>query len=436
MQRVEQIIDGKKYTFELRLISIEDMSPPKISSLDFLLSGPGFEELKAHIEAKYPNIKINRFSTTVSLTDSLLDELYHKFTVEEIKENSPRIREFLNTQTSNINYITKRFARIKKIIIERFSKEHEVLQWFIENGGITREQHVERQILHQANRDDRLSNITQVDEKDVQEILNRTMVSPDPFNGLIAIMIAAGCRFIEAVHVSSFNKVPSSNRVVRIVGIAKQQGEGSELFTIDRPLFGMDIDEFLALQERVRGQIKREYPQLETLDNVGITRLLVANVNRRIKALRIEGINSSSDLRKIFGAITHTESNMDSHLHIKTVLGHKNILSAANYANIHVGGAVPQVPSVSTVPPNAGGLGSEAPHHTFMNVEGKMMVIFDDIPAQRGNAGARIRNIIKQMKDSLVLITEANLHAFKFGTKTIDLVRDEKARINAEIMKR
>ena len=497
MNTIEQTIDGKRYVFEMKLLLVEDVSDPtesdsdseddeevireiedelknnvyhKMESLLNRIEANDLEQLKQYVFAGHPAIKLNRRSTISSITDALLAELYNHATQKQIKESGARIRAILNAQTQNINHLAKRFGNLRKILADRFGEDSPIYKWH-RRHGLEYEQFVEKQTAQNLNRDNRLANITRIDEKDAHEILNRTSSSDDVFDNIIALQIATGARFIEAVRVSSFHRVPYSDNVVKIVGVAKKGKAGKE-YELDRPIFGMNIDELLELQKDVRKELKRSYKNLDKMTNDEVNKLLLGNVNRRVKALGIQGVKSSHDMRKIFGAITHAElpeenrKAIDRHLHIKNVLGHAKLETAGNYANVRIKKKrnkiktnealeqkldvidkvndrqdrdINELQEKVDVPTAAAPVVSRRAKvntqvFVVRNLRGENVQIVMDITPTRGNAKIRLLNVLEQMRDHLVLITESLLKQFGFGSKPIAAVSDQKSRFNAEIM--
>jgi len=425
--------------------------------------------LQAYITAGHPNIKINRRSTVGSLTDALLAELYQNASKKQIKDSGPRVRAILNSQTGNINHLAKRFTQLRKVLVARFGENSDMYRWHRKNG-LEYDQFIDKQQMQDLVRENKLANLTRVDEKDIHEILNKTSASDNLFDNIIALQIATGSRFIEAVRVSRYQKVPYSDNVVKVIGVAKKGKEG-ETYELDRPIFGLDIDELLKLWEHVRKELKRNYKGIDKLSNEEVGKMLNGSVNTHVKALGIEGVNSSHAMRKLFAAITHAElpdenrKIMDRHLHIKNVLGHKKIDTAANYANVRVNKrrnkfksneqleekldvidkvndrqdtAIEELQETSTQVVVGPEVKTSVENRTqvfkLKNLKGESVQIVDDYSRQRGNGRNRAVNLMEQLRDNSVIITEKVLKLLNVGSKTISLVKDLKKQFNAEIL--
>jgi hypothetical protein len=441
-------------------------------------------DLKLYIAAAHPNIKVARTSSIVSLTDKLLEEAYRSATLRQLKDTMPTIRAILNAQTPNVNYLSKRFQALRKILKERFGEKSAIYKLHYKSGGLTHEQHVDKEKQGKLNRDNRLANRTQIGENQAREILNKTSASPDVYDNILALQLATGARFIEAVRVSSFKRVPYSKNVVKVVGIAKRGEEGKHV-DIDRPIFGMDIDELLELQNHVRRELKQMYPGIDKLTNDQVDKLLLTNVNRRVKALAaadesngdmspLVGIDSSHIMRKLYANMTHFElpdvnkAAMDKHHHIRTVLGHKNVETSASYANVKIKKSVnisnhrdieqkfaevdrtdarqdkqlaelkQETTELKADVPKAGrSLTVAAPGIVrtveLLNLRGQRVKIEAKIPPMRGNAQIRCLDIMNQLGDNLVLISEEILKkSFGFGSNTITKLAKEKRAINED----
>lgn len=456
---------------EMQIIEEElkqDKSYHKMDTILRHIEQDDLETLKQYIGAVHPNIKISRTSSIQSLSDKLLDEALRAASVKQIKDSMERVRAIINAQTANVNYLSKRFQNIRKILRDRFGEKSAIYKLHYKKGGLTNEQYADKEMTGKANRDNRLANRIQVDEKSAHEILNKTSASDDVFDNIIALQIATGGRFIEAVRVSSLKKVPYSDRVVKVVGIAKRKDGAS--VEIDRPIFGMDIDELLELHKSVRRELKTMYPQIDTLDNEALDKLLLNNVNRRVKELDIPGVTSSHIMRKIFANITHAQlpkenrDAIDKHLHIKTVLGHKNLETAGNYANVRIkrAGAIRNqedieqkfavvdrvndrqdddikqlqaAPAAELLPENKAIVRGQPKIVQVLNIRGDMVDIQLRVPDVRGNSKNRILDIMKQLFDGQVIITEAVLRkSFHFGGAIIASVKNEKAEYNSRLL--
>lgn len=431
-----------------------------LSQIERAADAANLDELKEYVRASHPGIKLHRRSSLQSITDALLAEFYQTYTQKQIKLHTPRIREILNAQSGHaVNYLSKRFQKIRKILAERFGDTSPIYKWHKRHGGLTYDQHGDKEMMATIERDNRLANKTAVDEKDIREILNKTSASDNVFDNIIALQIATGARFIEAVRVSGFRKVPYSSTRVKIVGIAKRGDTGLQQ-EIDRPIFGMKIDELLELAQSVRRELQKSYPQIDQLSNEEVNKLLLNRVNSRIKNLGIAGVKSSHDMRKIFTAITHAElpnrKSMDKHLHIKTVLGHKRLETAGNYANVRINKTardesieqkfqqVDQVNARQDVEikelqsqagqPVDGAQTYLPPEIELQNVFGKKVKIYDNVQGTHGQARVRCLNLMAQMARQSVLITENILKtAFNLGSKTIASCKSEKRRFNEQI---
>lgn len=455
---------------EMKRIEIELYKDTDYHKMDTILQHietDDLDTLKQYIAAIHPNIKVSRTSSIQSLTDKLLAEAYQTASVRQIKDTMPRIRAILNAQTDNVNYLSKRFQQIRKILRNRFGEKSAIYRLHYKKGGLTNEQHTGKEMTAKAHRDNRLANRVQVDEKSAYEILNKTSASDDVFDNIIALQIATGGRFIEAVRISSLKKVPYSNQVVKVVGIAKRKdGQDVEL---DRPIFGMDIDELLELHKTVRRELKAMYPQIDTLDNEALNKLLLNSVNRRVKELGIEGVSSSHMLRKIFANITHAQlpdvnrNAIDKHAHIRSVLGHKNLETAGNYANVRIRktGAIrnqqdieqkfvqvdavndrqdgdikelQERPAAAAAPVVQVQTRRKPQVVQVINMHGETVDILLRVPDIRNNSMNRILDVMKQLFEARVIITEILLKkTFHFGSGVIASVKQQKADYNGRL---
>lgn len=441
------------------------------SDLDNIENGAE-DNLKLYVEANHPDIKISRSSSVSSLTDKILAKAYQTASAAQIKKTLPRVRAIINAQTQNVNYLSKRFQNLRKIIKERFGEKSALFKLHYKSGGLTHEQHAEKERMGKLQRDNRLANRTQITEKQAREILNRTSASPDVFDNILALQLATGARFIEAVRVSGFKRVPYSKNIVKVVGIAKRGEEGKDI-EIDRPIFGMDIDELLELQEHVRRELKAMFPPrgnfrgIDKLSNDQVDKLLLANVNRRVKEIAKDlgvGVDSSHFMRKIYANMTHfdlpdiNKQAMDKHHHIRTVLGHKNVETSASYANVKIKKDVKidnkqdieqkfrEVDKVNDRQDkelvalrdesreNVSQTGRGQRHVELVNLKGEKVQIENNFQRVRGNAEARCVNIMEKLAAKKVWITEAILKKeFGFGSKVISAVSARKKELNSSL---
>lgn len=469
----------------------------KMQSILDHVENDSLEELTLYIRANFPQIKVNAKSTQASLTDALLKDLYTNMSQKQIKDTMERIRTLINTQTENLNFKSKRFQKIRSILKERFGEDHKLYKLHRRKGGITFEQHSDKQQTATMNRDNRLSNRVQVAEKDAYEILNKLSIQDDVYSKIAVMSLAVGCRFIEAARISSFKKVPSrpdypegGTPWVLVTGIAKKKKGDPQDYDVERPVFGMSVDELIDLQKDTRKELKKMYTKIDELDNEGVNKLLLNNVNRRIAELGIPDVKTSHMLRKIYANISYklldaeTKSKMDPHRWVQIVLTHKTIETTASYMNVKVSKTKFKMKNqddiekkidtidekdheqdveidnlkervqqarekvISSITKKLGPKvtddGSDEPVYGVPPSGYIVQVPHDGGTVQikapmisRGNAEERCKIIMKQLNEAGIVITEKLLKEyFQIGSNTISKVKVYKGLLNAKINKK
>lgn len=498
---ITQIIGDKIYTFELKLISVQDVAKPAPTFVvlteqeelyldrvfqDFFSSddeeekdftsdkyenytmdttlkhieNDDYPELEQFVRATHPKIKVSRRSTIVSLTDELLKDLYENSSAKDITNSMKRVRAILNDQTENVNVLSNRFQKLRKILKQRFGEQSAIVKKHSKEG-MTYDQFTEKQTTALERRDDRLQNRAQFDEKDIREIINRFSASDSVYDNLIALQLATGSRFVEVAKTATFARVPNNPEFIKITGLAKSKESKK---SIVRKLFGLDIEETMELFKAVRKDLQKIYPAIQNMDNDEVDKKILNNVNRRLKLLNIDGLKSSHGLRKLFANISYfdlpeeTRDKTDRHAFIQRSLGHRRIETSASYANVKIKRAV-NLPNREAVERKIAEIDAKdgaqdrsiakleeraqvEPEEKYIaprfvevnNKDGNMVRIDLQIPPQRGNAVQRLRNIIEQLFEKRVIITEKLLkNTFRFGSKTLAETKEIRAEYNRRL---
>lgn len=461
----------------------EDEGYHKMETTLQKIESNNLEELTLYIRANFPQIKVNAKSTLASLTDALLKDLYTNMSQKQIKDTMDRIKTIINTQTENLNFKSKRFQKIRTVLKDRFGEDHKLYKLHRRKGGITFEQHSDKQQMATMNRDNRLSNRVQVQEKDAYEILNKLSIQDDVYSKIAVMSLAVGCRFIEAARISSFKKVPSRPDWVLVTGIAKKKKGDPQDYDVERPVFGMSVDELIDLQKDTRKELKKMYTKIDELDNEGVNKLLLNNVNRRIAELGIPDVKTSHMLRKIYANISYklldaeTKSKMDPHRWVQIVLTHKTIETTASYMNVKVSKTKFKMKNqddiekkidtidekdheqdveidnlkervqqarekvISSITKKLGPKvtddGSDEPVYIVQVPHDGGTVQIKAPMISRGNAEERCNIIMKQLNEAGIVITEKLLKEyFQIGSNTISKVKVYKGLLNAKINKK
>lgn len=422
------------------------------------------DELREFVSQNFPEIPVSKKSTIPSLSDKLIEYIYNNASQKQIRDSFNVIRGIINEQSPNLNQRAKRFTSFRKLLKQRFGNNHPLVSEH-KKKGMTFEDHASRNKTQAKVRNQKLSNQVTVDEKDIMAILNETFSSDDVFDNIIALQLATGARFIEAVKLSTFKKIPNEPNMIEVSGIAKKRSEDD--LELKRPLLGLSPDEVIELSKRIRKILKREYPSIRNASNDDITKTLINNVNNRLKKYNIDGVKSSHDLRRLYVNLsyknlpTRERKRLDKGLFIANTLGHSNMMSAPNYRNIRVqkskfkinnqediekkiqqidetdirqDSEIQNIEDELKLEPD---IADRTRSHRIVkltNKNGEVVSIFDKISAQRGLAVDRAKDIMKQMYENKVKITEEILKKqFNIGSNTIAKIKDLKKELNNKL---
>jgi integrase len=294
--------------------------------------------------------------------------------------------------------------------------------------GVSHTDHNLKQQVAKSNRKERLEDRIQITDKQVREILHQHSASDDVFDNLIALQLATGSRFIEATRLSAF-KPSSRDGWVKIIGIAKKKEDNVEM---ERPILGLDLEEVLEIVKKIRKELKKKYPQFETLDNDDLTKLLINRVNTRIKKMGIEGVETSHTLRKLYANMSYKllsqdeRRKIDQHQFVQNVLGHASIDTSASYTNVKINKGGNKIQNHKDVERKFDMVDSkdEQQDRQIENLENK-------VGAERGGAVERAKKIMDELHAKGIHITEKLLKTeYNIGSKTISALKDYKKALN------
>jgi hypothetical protein len=298
--------------------------------------------LKEYAQAR--GMKTTYGSTIASITDNFIadffsDKIVSWFNSKQFEEFSKEADKLMRAQTPNLRGYIKRVAKLRVILSQTLGKNNKLYKWHVENAGPTKEEYSAANNKMKENREVRLSNVTKVTLNQVQDMMNHFLSSNDLLDKVLAIQLASGARTIEALKVSHFEKVSyfrdgmDSGHMIRVIGLAKSKSKYKD--ELIRPLLFINTKDFLTLVKRVREGLEKQY-QLSSLSDTQINDMFSNQLIKRVRRLKIKGIKSAHDMRKLYAAATHEDDDVDSTKHVKDVLGQKSYDSAMSYVNIKV----------------------------------------------------------------------------------------------------
>ena len=413
------------------------------------------DALKAYLEENHRDIRIHPRSTLNSLSDALLQELYRTASERQIVATMGDVRHIINAQTDVINQKAKRFGQLRKILKERFGEESKIVKKHY-RFGISHEEHNLKQQVSKSNRKERLENRIQVTDKEVQEILHKHSASDDVFDQVIAVMLATGSRIIEALRLSKFKRSDRGEDWIHITELAKKK----EPVGINRPLIGLDADEFLELVKEMRKNLKKRYPDYDQLSNDDLTKKVDARVNSRIKKMGLDGVDGSHTLRKFWAQFTYKmlpaeeRKKLDPHQYIQNFLVHNSIDTSASYANVKISKGGVKIKGQQDIEKKFDVVDKKDAKQDqdidaleqkvdackgntveLKNTQNDKVKVLKHSNNKRGVALVRLEEVMRDLHSKGVKITEAVLKKqFNFGSKTISELKDLKRQLNESLL--
>jgi hypothetical protein len=294
--------------------------------------------LERYLEAN--EIAYTNRAKITRLTDLIFQDLAKNNPLEG-KDGEILLIEFkklVESQTENINQRAKRFGQVRKILVDRFGTNSDIVK-FSYTQSITREQ---SKVIHNAKDDlasDRRRDRIQVDEVALKNLMNACVSSKDFYDHVICVMLASGSRMIEVLNknVSVFTALPDNTKI-NIDGLAKTKLERS----IVRPLLWIASDVFLKVLGQVRDQMDEGTGgAISRLSNEEISRVVELPLNRRIKSWDV-GFPSSHGLRKSYVALLYNNLSKEERSKISyaqftaDTLGQFNLKHALAYTNFNI----------------------------------------------------------------------------------------------------
>jgi integrase len=153
---------------------------------------------------------------------------------------------------------------------------------------------------------------------------------------IILAQIASGSRLIEILS-DEFKFSEGKENYIKQNNVAKNRD--TEEREVEKPILFMTPENFIKLMSFIRSKMTNK----EGDDNVILSNRYGKRVNAKVKKIAKEvgmpGINSSHDLRRIYGVYSYKKfasSNMSFQVWLSKVLGHSDLNSAANYSTINL----------------------------------------------------------------------------------------------------
>jgi len=280
------------------------------------------------------NIRIAPNSTLASITNHILKVIFPSIIEtdhERFKDLSKQIDAFIRHQTPSKGGYVKRVADLREL----FPKGREYAEkraYHVAYCGPSKDEYGEVNGKMRTKRDGRLSNMTEVEMKDIEGVAGRLKSSPNIFDKILLIQLCSGARTIEAVMISDFEVFEGDEEMVKVVGTAKT----STINTIVRKVLFISPAELVDLVRETRSKLEEVYG-ISELSNSAINCIIASRLGKRVKKLGLEGIKSAHDMRKIYAAIVSDGcSNIHQIKQIKDALGHSYYDGTISYINIRV----------------------------------------------------------------------------------------------------
>jgi hypothetical protein len=277
-------------------------------------------------------IKVHPRSTQSSVTNHILFAIFPsvaKLDFGAFKDACERIDRILRVKKKKLSGYVVTVATLRALFPKAPGIEEKRL-WHKMHCGPSQEEYKAVNEKMSENRDERLSDMTEVKMEEVERAVQALRTSSNLLCKVLLIQLCTGARSIEAIKISEFEAL--NETTIRVTGTAKT----SSCTVIDKKPLILTPNELVEHVRETRALLEKRYG-ISRLSNTEINRLHSTGLCRETRRLGINGIKTANDLRKLYAAVVSEDfSNIHNIKQARDALGHSRYDSTLSYVNIRV----------------------------------------------------------------------------------------------------
>lgn len=184
-------------------------------------------------------------------------------------------------------------------------------------------------------------NKIQIDEGEILSSMRTLILSKNPYDRAISLLLASGCRPVELFYLNKFHLIKDKPSYLRITNIAKKRS--GQVNEVERPIVMFSATAFKGLVKRLRDDFKGKIVYDENNNKFASDKNKTLNdrIRKKLPWITSTGVsNISSLLRKIYGSLAFARyadpKKENKNTFLSNILSHNSLQTSFSYSIINL----------------------------------------------------------------------------------------------------
>lgn len=179
-------------------------------------------------------------------------------------------------------------------------------------------------------------NRTGISEHMIKTTMDKLIISLNPFDRLLALLLATGCRGYELIHLNQLDYLPKMSNHIKISNLAKKP-EHAKITEITRPVVHFDAKAVVDLVKELRAELKGNYVIFNKAGQLSTS--MTQNISKRTRKWfpAFTGRQKGSMMRKLYGQMAYKDNcgpSVNENIYLMAVFGHEHMDTSFNYSGV------------------------------------------------------------------------------------------------------